>query len=326
MISLLAQALIWSALTALPVILLTLLIGHLRVPARLKVWACRLSFLKLAIGVLPLGVFVARPVLSPAVAQATSNPRFDLLLAFLTLLWVIGLGVVIGDLVHGYRESRRLRRDAQIFHSADMERLAERCGIATPEVRMGLTEGLPLATGVFRPVIVLPTQPCSDSVLAHELAHIRERDLLWNLLARIVLGVFWFVPFIHRLETELGLWQEAVADAEACRIAGCDLASHAAAIVQSVSPVTSRLIWDARLSGDGQMVKRRLLNLYQVRGSLTIAAAGGLALVLSLLPLRVAATTPQREAASIRTPLAPGGPGGFGAEVVGSPMIASGPH
>jgi beta-lactamase regulating signal transducer with metallopeptidase domain len=281
-------SLAWAGLAALPLIIATMIITRLNVPVRLKVWCCRVSFLKLVIGLIPLGFVLGKPALVERATAANANPRFELLLLVLTSLWIAGLAVVLFDLGRGFVASRRLIRETQPITSPEVERLSRQFGIRTPHIRQGNDEGLPFATGIFRPTLVLPVQPCPPNVLAHEIAHVRSRDLAWNLAARLILGAFWFVPFIHKLEAELALWQEAAADQDACRLAACPLKQHAAAIVQSVAKGKPALVWDARLSGNGQLVRRRLHALYSGTGSRVLAVATAAILLAGFTPWRLA--------------------------------------
>ena len=82
-----------------------------------------------------------------------------------------------------------------------LRRLRERLGIPgrvslweSPRVRV------PLTLGVLRPEVVLPTE-ASDwtegerrAVLLHELAHVKRRDWLAQIVARIVCSLYWFNP------------------------------------------------------------------------------------------------------------------------------------
>src|SRR5262249_31462633 len=156
-----SQTLTWSALTALPVILLALLIGRIRVPARLKAWCCRLAFVKLVLGLFPIGVALAAPAAVRGVAP-DANPRLELLLVVLVSRWVAGLAVVLFDLTKGYLASRKMIAAASMSSCGELERLARNSGMKCPQVRRGNDEGLPFAAGIFRPVIVIPTQPCES--------------------------------------------------------------------------------------------------------------------------------------------------------------------
>jgi len=70
----------------------------------------------------------------------------------------------------------------------------------------------PLVSGVLRPSVLLPASADAwgpelrRSVLLHELAHVKRRDVLWQLVARVVCALYWFHPLtwfgLHRLRVE----------------------------------------------------------------------------------------------------------------------------
>lgn len=289
MIASLAQTLAWASVTALPLIFIALVVGRLRVSAKLKVWTCRLAYLKLLLGLIPVGLAIGAAPVAGVLSSSGRNTQLDLFLIVLTSLWAAGFLVVVYDLGKAYRTSRHLIRQSRSTGSASLSSLSRRAGMPCPEVRQAETDGLPFASGIIRPVVVIPTKPCPDSVLAHELAHIRARDLAWNLLARVTLAIFWFTPCIHRLERELNLWQEATADAEACRITACPLKEHANAIVTSVARPPSVLVWEAGLSGNAEIVSRRISALYQDRTSPMVALVSLAFLAITLIPIQAQA-------------------------------------
>ena len=62
---------------------------------------------------------------------------------------------------------------------------------------------MPFTYGLLRPVIVLPasadewTTDRRRSVLLHELAHVRRRDLLTNAIVQLACAVYWFHPLVR---------------------------------------------------------------------------------------------------------------------------------
>ncbi|MBL8218946.1 MAG: M48 family metalloprotease, partial [Bryobacterales bacterium] len=84
----------------------------------------------------------------------------------------------------------------------------------------------PVTFGWLRPVVILPESfvAMSDeernSVIAHELAHVRRRDWLFAVSEEVLRAVLWFHPAVwfvlHRIEVE----REQVVDIEAIRETG----------------------------------------------------------------------------------------------------------
>lgn len=71
-------------------------------------------------------------------------------------------------------------------------------------IRLILSEdfAIPFTYGVYRPTIVLPIQarsweaPQLEMVLLHELAHIRRKDLLINLMVQFCRALYWWHPLV----------------------------------------------------------------------------------------------------------------------------------
>ncbi|MBL7698931.1 MAG: M48 family metalloprotease [Chitinophagaceae bacterium] len=78
----------------------------------------------------------------------------------------------------------------------------------------------PVVTGYFRPVIIVPVSLFSnippdlvESILLHELAHIRRRDYLVNMLQSIAETIFFFNPFILKISSLMKDERENCCDA-----------------------------------------------------------------------------------------------------------------
>ena len=87
---------------------------------------------------------------------------------------------------------------------ANFLRLCERLGI-TPQVSLRIAEHIqgPLAIGIARSLIILPAAALMalspeqlEAVLAHELAHVRRADYLWNLVQTMVETLLFFHPAV----------------------------------------------------------------------------------------------------------------------------------
>ncbi len=78
---------------------------------------------------------------------------------------------------------------------------------------------VPTAVGLYRPAVVLPPWTLAElspddlnSVLVHELAHLRRRDDWTNLLQKLVRAVFFFHPAVWWIENRLSLEREMACD------------------------------------------------------------------------------------------------------------------
>lgn len=114
------------------------------------------------------------------------------------------------------------------------KKLKDRLNCTLPvEVKISNSESLfsPCVFGIFRATVVVPaamlTQLTSDeieSVLAHELAHIKRYDFLFNLLQLAIGSLYFFNPAIHLINRQIRLEREACCDAAAVKAASSDMA------------------------------------------------------------------------------------------------------
>jgi beta-lactamase regulating signal transducer with metallopeptidase domain len=152
--------------------------------------------------------------------------------------WLAVCLLMMGRIARSYLSLLRLRRRFGFVPSEQRERvqrLAEIFGIRRPvRVFTSRLVSVPMTIGSFRPVIVLPpdltrnfTMGEFESVIAHELAHIKRWDYLTNLLQRLVQALFfyhpavWFIGKQMMIERELACDDWAVKTCEPRRYAGC---------------------------------------------------------------------------------------------------------
>jgi beta-lactamase regulating signal transducer with metallopeptidase domain/Flp pilus assembly protein TadD len=86
-------------------------------------------------------------------------------------------------------------------------------------LRITAADRVPGALGLWRPTVVLPdglsthlSEAELQSVLAHELAHVRRHDNLSAAAARVIVSVFWFHPLLWWIERWMLSEREAACD------------------------------------------------------------------------------------------------------------------
>ncbi len=159
--------------------------------------------------------------------RATAQPmllHLSRLLPWLDLAWLVGVACLSTRTIGGWRLIQRLRRSALVeapdaVH-ASFARLCKRLGIAR-HVSLRISEHLPgpLAMGIVRSLIILPASALMalnpeqlEAVLAHELAHVRRADYLWNLVQTMVETLFFFHPAVWWLGRRLRQQRELCCD------------------------------------------------------------------------------------------------------------------
>ena len=121
-------------------------------------------------------------------------------------IWAAGAIWMLGRLLMGIANVRRMVRRGHAA-SEEWQPLVDSAQAAlgvTPRARIVISDhaAMPFTYGLFRPVIVLPssagewTTERRRSVLLHELAHLRRRDLITNAIVQVACAVYWFHPLV----------------------------------------------------------------------------------------------------------------------------------
>ena len=130
--------------------------------------------------------------------------------------WAIGFAGVAAVRIRGWRRVRAALRSST------------RCEIpAAVEVRSspGLLE--PGVVGLWRPVLLVPegigdrlTPAQLETVVAHEVCHVRRRDNLLAAIQMVVEAVFWFHPMVWWIGARLMEERERACDEEVLSLGG----------------------------------------------------------------------------------------------------------
>jgi beta-lactamase regulating signal transducer with metallopeptidase domain len=136
---------------------------------------------------------------------------------------------------------------------------------AAARVRSSRAVAAPVVAGVIAPTVLVPEgwsrwpDETRAAVLAHELAHLRRRDPLVMLVARVNRCLFWFHPLAWWLERTLASTAEEACDAAAVR-AVREPRRYAAALVEMARAVAAsgrRVDWrGVGIEGTGPLERR----------------------------------------------------------------------
>jgi beta-lactamase regulating signal transducer with metallopeptidase domain len=138
-------------------------------------------------------------------------------------IWSAGVVLLGGRLLAGAMGVARLRRSRLPLPAkiADVvERLGKRLQMeALPLVFLSQEIAEAMAVGLIRPLVLIPAVWATEmpvgmleAVIAHELAHLRRRDLWVNLLQRIVETLLFYHPAVWWLSHRLRIERELCAD------------------------------------------------------------------------------------------------------------------
>ena len=136
------------------------------------------------------------------VPLAARSPRS--IAPFLLGLWMCGLVGVVAVWSRRWLRAIKTVRSAEPFESEALTAVKTRLGISVPVRLVASDTNLePGVFGLFRPVVIIPTGLRDklaagqlESVIAHELCHIRRLDNLAALIHMLIEGLFWFYPLV----------------------------------------------------------------------------------------------------------------------------------
>jgi beta-lactamase regulating signal transducer with metallopeptidase domain len=207
-----------------------------------------------------------------------------------------------GSLLFLIRISRSRRRAQRLAHTAQpvtdnsahaaLAEISERLGLKRLP-SLGQSESLrtPLYTNG---AILLPTTGLPNGterlILAHEAAHARRRDLIWEWLGAITQALYFFDPLVYLARREERIARESAADAVALRLTGATPADYAKMLVGlslNAQPIATGTVGAAER---GSALYRRLRALQNHSNGLS--RSGVSAVFLAASALTVATVVP----------------------------------
>jgi beta-lactamase regulating signal transducer with metallopeptidase domain len=144
--------------------------------------------------------------------------------------WVCGVLAYAASVVRNWDKMNALRAACAPLDDRRLDRLCQElceqlgCRVAPRLVATNAAVS-PQLVGIMRPRIIVP-QPLAQAdaatarmILAHELAHWKRRDLMWNWLPTTVGSLFYFHPGVWLAQREWRLAQELACDETAIQAA-----------------------------------------------------------------------------------------------------------
>ncbi|WP_202842224.1 M56 family metallopeptidase [Luteimonas saliphila] len=143
-------------------------------------------------------------------------------LSWIVALWAAGCALLSLRMAMGLLWVQRLREGGSPAATAwqtRMDALASRLGLRPVPLRIVDAGDSPATMGWWRPVVLLPAAVLArmpvdllEALLAHELAHVRRRDYLVNLLQGVVEVLLFYHPVVWWLSHRIRQERELVAD------------------------------------------------------------------------------------------------------------------
>ena len=176
----------------------------------------------------------------PHVWTAVVRPALDTLLPWMVAVWALGVLVHSVRLTGGYAQVIRLRRQGVVAVPERWQEvfagLVRRLRVRGPVQLLASTKILvPAACGWLRPVVIVPVSALTaipveqvESILAHELAHIRRHDYLLNLVQSVIEILLFYHPGVRWLSARIHAERENCCDDVAA--SSCDPRIYARAL------------------------------------------------------------------------------------------------
>jgi len=256
----------------------------------------------------------SRAALLPAPAPTPlrpppTRPILPTIQTCLLAAWLLGILVSLSRLAAAWRRTRVIYDAsaplAEEALRADAAALSQCLSLhRVPPLRVADDLASPLLLGLARPAILLPAFVISGSprpevrlMLAHELAHLARRDLLWNGLPLLAQRLFFFHPLVWLAGHEWSLAQEIACDALAVEVTETPPSAYGRMILGIATrrhASAASLFPTLAVAGSRHTLRRRLFAMQHIgtasRPRLILAAALTLALTIGgLLPWHIVA-------------------------------------
>jgi len=264
----------------------------------------------------------------PAVALRKAAMIGPSLGSCLLAIWLLGVAVMAFRLgLSLWRVSRIVRRStevpARVIEECRAVALALGCRedvrvVQTPEVPA------PCLTGLFQPWLLLPKANCDQThradlraVLAHELAHARRHDLVWNVVLHLWSILLWFHPLVWPIRAAHLAACDAVCDALAADLVG-DVASYGRTLARLALQVAgpTPVVGLAMARTPDVFLRIESLQRRVFRGALpwrlivpALLALGAVVILIGGVGITVADQPPARKATEAELGVANGDPG-----------------
>jgi beta-lactamase regulating signal transducer with metallopeptidase domain len=152
------------------------------------------------------------------------------LMGWIDAFWLIGVLALAARGFGGWWVIHRLRNTATAQVPAPVratfERIARTLSLSRPVLlRVSSAIAGPVTMGTLRAIVLLPVSAVTqlspeelEVVLAHELAHVRRADFLWNLVQTLIETLFFFHPAVWWLSSRVRHERELCCDDLALKV------------------------------------------------------------------------------------------------------------
>ena len=169
------------------------------------------------------------PTLPPRPATPIRDTSTELLATIAPIagaVWLVGAVALLASSLVAWRRVRAIVRASMPIHDgpevAALRRIERHAGLSRPiEMVRSTTPIEPGVFGILRPVLIWPAAIDThlnadqlETILAHEVAHVRRRDNLAAAIQAAIEAVFWFHPLVWWIGARLVEERERACDEE----------------------------------------------------------------------------------------------------------------
>lgn len=150
-------------------------------------------------------------------------------------IWVLGCAILFSRLILGYLWVNQLKNSPKNQFDEKLTQILvdikQKMDITkTVQVKVSRMVSLPMIMGVLKPVILIPASLVSgfsqeqlETILAHELAHLKRHDFLINGLQSVLDVIYFFHPAMWLLSAQIRKERENCCDDLALEVSGSKL-------------------------------------------------------------------------------------------------------
>ena len=270
-------------------------------------------------------VFEPIPALTPTSGAELPSAQSSAAtgLSTITTIWLAGALLVLARLAFGTARVWWIARRATpaAVWAPLGQRLARAIGIDRHVTFLsGDEDAMPMAWGLMRAHVLLPAEadewPIERQrvVLLHELAHVKRRDCLTQMLAHLACATYWFNPLVWLAAKRLRAERERACDdlVLAAGTRGSDYADHLLDIARSLKSAAWPT-WSAVTMAHRSQLEGRLMAILDpalprrspTRRSVAVFAAVAIISIVSLAGVRAVAKAADGDADAQGRPSAP---------------------
>lgn len=249
------------------------------------------------------------------VSRSATLPPVPPTVDLLVLVWLVAVAAIAAVVMRRWWSEKSILDRAEpvvdLRAQLRLARLAASLGVRSPALVSSPAVSGPLVHGLLAPRIVLPPQALDsrrdelELVLAHELAHLRRRDLWLGVVPQLARILLFFHPLVTIALREYALAREAACDALALRTLGTAPRDYGVFLLRWGTTRRESGLAAAAVAPSAQQLRRRLEMLRFADRSFRPRPLMAAAILALLLPVSLIARPSLPDPSEAPAPLSP---------------------